>query len=93
MDRRAFLNRAAGLAALVVAGRHAAPGTAVASTAPATTVEVLAPSSRLVASGGLCAPLTPCYTMPTLRGPLVEVLPRFQATRGMLALEPGEPSD
>ena len=39
----------------------------------------------LVASGGLCAPLTPIYTMPnfaTLDEPVWDALPKFQADRG-----------
>ena len=39
----------------------------------------------LTASGGLCAPLTPIYTMPnfaTLDEPVWDALPKFQADRG-----------
>jgi len=39
----------------------------------------------LVASGGLCAPLTPIYTMPnfaSLDEPVWDALPKFQADRG-----------
>lgn len=85
MDRRSFLRRTAGLAALVLVGRPTLPEAAVAEPA------ALAPvADRLVASGGLCAPLTPYYRMPVMRlglpsGPPVwEVLdlPTFQAERG-----------
>ena len=42
-------------------------------------------SQALVASGGLCAPLTPIYTMPnfgTTVEPVWDSLPKFQADRG-----------
>lgn len=39
------------------------------------------PGSRLVASGGLCAPIKPFYRLPE-RTSLWDDMPSFQATRG-----------
>jgi hypothetical protein len=36
----------------------------------------------LIASGGLCAPLTPIYDLPGVESPVREALANFQATRG-----------
>jgi hypothetical protein len=49
--------------------------------APASLYEAL--SVPLSASGGLCAPLTPIYAIPSLDArPVRDALPRFSAARG-----------
>jgi hypothetical protein len=81
MDRRDFLKRGAfGLVALRM-GSHL-PGAPAAVAAP---VMAAVPSANyLVASGGLCAPLTPIYNLAPMypASPVRDALPSFAASRG-----------
>lgn len=93
MNRRSFLQRAAGAAALIAAGRVYAPPVAPAELAPAAepfvdyqigdAIPVMA-TSALRASNGICAPIAPFYDLHVIRAgdPLVAILPSFRADLG-----------
>lgn len=86
MNRGHFLKRAGLVLGGVVLGR-ALPLEAPAEAAPNTLwyhVGEETWSPNLVATGGLCAPLSPIYDMPSFPVRMSEVIPPFRAQRGGL---------
>jgi len=86
MDRRQFLGRSA----LVVGGVLVAPRIPleiIEAPVAAAAIEAAPAASYagLIATGGICAPLTPFYALPALQvRPFRDVLPAFTASRGGL---------
>lgn len=89
MKRGTFLKRVGLVIGGVAVGRHVPLETplaeAVAETASTrlgnTGVSFYAEGLR--ASGGLCAPLSPIYDMPSFAAPVRDALPMFTTSRGM----------
>ncbi len=83
MDRRQFLGGAAGLLGAIAFGGRLPMAEAAIEPEP------LALASRwsgsIVASGGICAPLTPIYDLPSFyaASPIATSLPSFSARRGV----------
>jgi hypothetical protein len=82
MDRKHFLKRAALAVGGLVVGRNVELPPAVASVPPpAVSATQAARNIALVASGGLCAPLSPFYDLPPL-SVVRDALPTLSVTRG-----------
>ena len=80
IDRRTFLARALAAGAAVYGGRLR--GSRQAEEAPALYGESFVAGDALVASGGLCAPVTPFYALtmiPVGDHPVRDALPRIRA--------------
>lgn len=90
MKRGTFLKRVGLVLGGVAVGRHIPLET---PTPPALSyeAEILADSpiaywpmgENLIASGGLCAPLSPIYDMPSFASSVRDALPMFTASRGV----------
>lgn len=75
-DRREFLLRAGAFVGALVVARIPVP-----EVVEEEAVAFAAPS--LVASGGLCAPVTPYYSLFPQARPLRDALPEFSVERGL----------
>lgn len=88
MNRSGFLKRMGGLALGIAVGRHIPPAVAAPieeTAAPIAATNVSMTVRSLTASGGLCAPLSPIYSLPSFpmdSQPIRDALPGFTAERG-----------
>ena len=90
MDRRGFLGKTGAALLGLTALKHLPPAVASPVPLPAVTSATAASNISLVASGGLCAPLSPIYTMPAFpvdrQRPMFGMLPKFTASQGGISI-------